>query len=230
MAELRVISYNVRSLRDDVDAVAAVVRVCEPDVVAVQEAPRMLRWRSKRAALARKSGLLVATANRPGGLMVMTSLAARVVSTRFALLPKSPELHQRAVQFVDIELRDARWTIASVHFSLDANERLRHLDTLWPLLDGASAPLVLAGDINETPDGPVWKSLASRLQDAFAVAPDGAAETFSARQPRRRIDGLFVDPTAGVVGCHAVHDPPGDASNLLVAASDHLPVLAVVRQ
>src|SRR3954447_8573050 len=97
MAELRLLTYNVRSLRDDADAVAAVIRACEPDVVAVQEAPRHLRWRSKRAALARRSGLLVATADRPGGLMLMTTLAVKVVSTRFAVLPKSPDLHQRAV-------------------------------------------------------------------------------------------------------------------------------------
>src|SRR4051812_20005174 len=61
MAELRLLSYNVRSLRDDAVAVGAVIRACEPDVVAVQEAPRFLRWRSKRAAMARRCGMVVAT-------------------------------------------------------------------------------------------------------------------------------------------------------------------------
>ena len=113
MAELRLLTYNVRSLRDDAEAVAAVIRACEPDVVCVQEAPRMLRWRSKRAALARKSGLVVATANRPGGLMLMTSLAVKVISTRFTLLPKSPDLHQRAVAQADVELRGSRWSMCA---------------------------------------------------------------------------------------------------------------------
>jgi len=74
VAELRLLSYNVRSLRDDADAVGDVIRGCAVDVVAVQEAPRFLRWRSKRAALARKSGLVVASAHRPGGLTVLTSM------------------------------------------------------------------------------------------------------------------------------------------------------------
>lgn len=235
VAELRLLTYNVRSLRDDADAVAAVIRACEPDVVAVQEAPRRLRWRSKRAALARKSGLLVATADRPGGLLVMTSLAARVLSTRFAMLPKSPDLHQRAVSMAEIELRGARWTVASVHFSLDADERQRHLEPLWAALDGVDSPLVVAGDINEEPDKPVWQSLAARLQDAYAIAPDGPAETFRARQPRRRIDAVFADPSVEVVACHAVHGvgsegAPGISPDMLVAASDHVPVLAVLRQ
>ena len=230
MAELRLLTYNVRSLRDDANAVAAVIRACEPDVVAVQEAPRSFRWRSKRAALARMSGLVVATADRPGGLMLMTSLAAKVRSTRFAKLPKTPDLHQRAVSVAEIELRGSRWTIASVHFSLDADERERHLDPLWVAVDGAQSPLVMAGDINEEPDKPVWQSLATRLQDAYAVAPDGPAETFRARQPRRRIDAVFADPSVEVLGCHAVHSRPGVTHDLLVAASDHLPVLAVLCQ
>jgi endonuclease/exonuclease/phosphatase family metal-dependent hydrolase len=230
MGELRLLSYNVRSLRDDVDAVAAVIRACAPDVVAVQEAPRMLRWRSKRAALARKSGLVVATADRTGGLMVMTSMAVRVVTTRFSVLPKSPKLHQRAVAVADIELRDSRWTIATVHLSLDADERRRHLEPMWRFMDGSTSPLVVAGDLNEDPGGPVWQSLTARLQDAYALAPDGPAQTFTARRPQRRIDGVFVEPAVEVVACHAVHDAPGVSRDLLVAASDHVPVLAVLRQ
>jgi endonuclease/exonuclease/phosphatase family metal-dependent hydrolase len=235
VAELRLLTYNVRSLHDDADAVAAVIRACEPDVVAVQEAPRMLRWRSKRAALARKSGLVVATADRPGGLLVLTSMAVRVVSTRFALLPKTPKLHQRAVVAADVELRGGRWTVASVHFSLDPDERSRHLEPLLDVVAGAAAPLVLAGDLNEEPDGPVWQSLAARFQDAYAVAPGGPAETFTARRPRRRIDAVFAGPSVEVVACHAVHgvassEAPGVTRDLLVAASDHLPVLAILRQ
>ena len=235
MAELRLLTYNVRSLQDDAAAVASVIRACEPDVVAVQEAPRKLRWRSKRAALARTSGLVVATADRPGGLMLMTSLAAKVLSTGFAELPKTSKLHQRAVTFAEIELRGSRWSVASVHFSLDADERARHLGPLWAAVEGVRAPLVIAGDVNDEADKPVWQSLAARLQDSYAVAPDGPAETFPARRPRRRIDAVFADPSIEVVACHAVHGVdanggPGATRDLLIAASDHLPVLAVLRQ
>jgi endonuclease/exonuclease/phosphatase family metal-dependent hydrolase len=72
------------------------------------------------------------------------------------------------------------------------------------------------------------------LQDSYAVAPDGPAETFTARRPRRRIDAIFADPSVEVVACHAVHDAsdcvPRVTRALLVAASDHLPVLAILRQ
>jgi endonuclease/exonuclease/phosphatase family metal-dependent hydrolase len=71
----------------------------------------------------------------------------------------------------------------------------------------------------------VWKELAAGLQDAYAVASDGPSETYSSHNPHKRIDGIFADPRLTVVSCHAVQDLPG-----LAAASDHLPVLAVLRQ
>ncbi|MBV9292186.1 MAG: endonuclease/exonuclease/phosphatase family protein [Frankiales bacterium] len=245
MAELRLLSYNVRSLRDDAAAVAEVIRACRPDVVAVQEAPRFLRWRSKRAALARESELVVATANRPGGLMLMTTLAVAVRGTGFALLPKTPKLHQRAVCFADLELGGARWTIASIHLSLDDAERSQHLPALWHALDVdetggrsvADAPaLVVAGDVNERPSGAVWSALGERLQDAYVVAPDGPGDTYSSRRPHKRIDGVFADRRIEVVSCTAVHgggevsSGEGVDAELLARASDHLPVLAVLRQ
>jgi endonuclease/exonuclease/phosphatase family metal-dependent hydrolase len=244
--ELRLLTYNVRSLRDDPAAVAAVVRACAPDVVAVQEAPRFFRWRSKRAALARRCGLVVATADREGGLMVMTSLAVQVRRTSFALLPHTEGLHQRAVCVADLTLRGADWRIASIHMSLDAEERQRHLPPLWAAVDGSGSAssgearpaLVVAGDVNEEAGGPAWDALATRLQDAYAVAQGDAAAgpvdrdaaagyTFSTSRRRIRIDGIFADHGVEVADCRVVTDLPDAAT--VQAASDHFPVLATLR-
>jgi endonuclease/exonuclease/phosphatase family metal-dependent hydrolase len=223
MGELRLLTYNVRSLRDDAAAVASMIRSCAPDVACVQEAPRFLRWRSKRAALARMCGLVVATADRPGGLMLMTTVAVQARRTSFTLLPKSSGLHQRAVCAAELELRGDRWSVASAHFSTDRDERSRHLDPLWSALEALPPPLVLAGDVNERPDQPVWQALSTRLRDAYVIGPGGPADTSTAQRPHQRIDGVFVSEGVEVVECHAVTAP--DAAR----ASDHLPVLAVLR-
>jgi endonuclease/exonuclease/phosphatase family metal-dependent hydrolase len=219
-------TYNVRSLRDDIDALAAVVQHHDPDVLLVQEAPRFLRWRSKRAALARRCGLVVATADRPGGLCVMTHLRVDLLSTTFAVLPKTARLHQRAVVTATISTRGARWRVASIHLSTDAAERREHLPSLLSALDAqaGSVPLVVGGDINEGPDGVVFTELAGRWQDSFAVAGSGDGMTSTAASPRRRLDAIFGDASLTVVSCEAV-DAPGVA-----AASDHRPVFAVLRQ
>jgi endonuclease/exonuclease/phosphatase family metal-dependent hydrolase len=228
-AELRVMTYNVRSLRDDVETLAAVVQQHDPDVLLVQEAPRFLRWRSKRAALARRCGLVVATADRPGGLCIMTHLRVDLMSTTFALLPKTPRHHQRAVVTATVSISGAQWRVASVHLSTDAAERARHLPALWsalaPSADAAAGPpLVVGGDINEGPDGAVFGELAGRLQDCFAAAGAGNGLTSPAGSPTRRIDAIFADSSVEVSSGEAV-DTAGVA-----AASDHRPVLAVLRR
>jgi endonuclease/exonuclease/phosphatase family metal-dependent hydrolase len=169
--------------------------------------------------------MVVATADRPAGLMLMTSLRVSVVRTHFTLLSKRPRLHQRAVCGAELRVGDETWHIASTHLSLDDAERAEHLPEVWQALEGRTdAPLVVAGDVNEQPDGPVWAGLSSRLRDAWAVAGSGHGNTYSAVRPHKRIDGVFVDPRIEVVSCRAVDDVPQVA-----AASDHLPVLAVLR-
>jgi endonuclease/exonuclease/phosphatase family metal-dependent hydrolase len=223
--DLRVMTYNVRSLRDDVDALASVVRSCAPDVLLVQEAPRFLRWRSKRAALARRCGLVVATADRPGGLCIMTALRVDLVDTSFSLLPKTSGHHQRAIAGATVRSGGVQWRLRSVHMSADAVERQRHRATVSSLLSvEAAGPLIVGGDLNEDPGGRMFTALSTDLQDCFAVAGSGDGLTSPSAAPVRRLDAIFASRSLSVVSCEAV-----DATGV-TTASDHRPVLAVLRQ
>src|SRR4051794_41823180 len=90
-AVIRVLSYNVRSLRDDTAALARVIGACAPDLVLVQEAPRFFRWRKKLARLAAASGQVVltggATAPRPP---IPCGPRAALARTGGGLLPPTP--------------------------------------------------------------------------------------------------------------------------------------------
>jgi endonuclease/exonuclease/phosphatase family metal-dependent hydrolase len=160
-------TIDVAAFRD-VHAVVTAVRGAEPDVVAVLGAPRFLRWRSKRAALARQSGLVVATADRPGGVFLMTSLRAAVVARSFALLPLTPGGRRRSVVTAVVETLGARWRIAAVRLGPDAGERAAQSVALQSALFGPQAPtgpLIVAGDLGESPDGPLRAGLRDRLVD-----------------------------------------------------------------
>ena len=223
---LRVLSYNVRSLRDDTDALAAVIRHCEPDVVCVQEAPRFLRWRSRCAALARTSGTFVVTGGRPAGAMLLLArLGVDVHATRDLLLPRTPGLHQRGLAVAELAVGGRRLVVASMHLGLRADERQRHADDVLDALSGYDVPVVVAGDVNERPGEPAWTMLTERFQDSWLAAggdESGRGGTFRSDAPYERIDGVFADRRLSVVSCTV----PDQAE--VARASDHRPVLAVL--
>ncbi|HEX5996560.1 MAG TPA: endonuclease/exonuclease/phosphatase family protein [Jiangellales bacterium] len=218
MVKLRVVAYNVRSLRDDRAAAIRVLRELDADVVCVQEAPRFFRWRSKNAALAREAGLLYAGGGRTAnGVAMLAAHRVDVSSVIEYRLSRTPRQIRRGVVAARIHKAGAWCTVASVHLGLDAAERRRHLDEIVGLANRYESPVtILAGDINETPGMPTWQALAAEFTDAGAELD---APTFSARSPRRRIDGVFVRGPAVVQASRVVAGPDAEV------ASDHRPVV-----
>jgi endonuclease/exonuclease/phosphatase family metal-dependent hydrolase len=222
-ATLRVLSYNVRSMRDDTDALASVIRQAEPDLVCVQEAPRFLRWRSKCAALARTSAMVVVTGGRPAGAMLLLArLGVDVHSTRDVLLSRTPGLHQRGLAVAEVSVGGSRVVVASMHLGLRADERLRHVDEVTGLMSRYDLPVVLAGDVNERPGEPAWSLLTETFQDSWAAAGNDPAAglTYRSDAPYERIDGVFADRRLSVLSCEVPSSPE------VSRASDHRPVLA----
>ncbi len=223
---IRLLSYNIRALRDDPAAVARVIRACRPDVVCLQEVPRFWGWRGQRDQLARECGLEVAASRRSAGLAVLVRPEVRVAYSSYTMLTWSPPLHRRALALAVVEVSGVRVVVGSTHLDLASGPRLRHVREILPVLQAAKAdfraPVVLAGDFNEEPGGPSWTLLTRTFQDAYATVPAGQELTFSAANPRERIDAVFVDPELTVLGCGVPDDPDGD----FVLATDHRPLLA----
>lgn len=222
MVDLRVVSYNVRGLRDDRSAVVRVLRGLDADVVCIQEAPRFLRWRSRCAALARESGLLyVGGGGTTGGTMMLTSQRVDVRSSIEYRFSRTPALHLRGAVAARLHRAGASLVVASVHLGLDADERSRHRSELVGLVDRFESEVtVVAGDINEPPDRPTWAALAAEFTDAAA---GDQTPTFSTADPRRRIDGVFVRGPARVAAYRVATDPD------VLVASDHRPVVVDLR-
>ncbi len=221
MRLLRLMSWNVRSLRDDRRAVVTVIKECAPDVLFVQEAPRFLRAQSTLAALARESGLVVAAGGRPAaGVALLTSLRVDVDEPSHHLLAKSPRLHQRGLASARLTLGDRSFVAGSVHLGLDGAERARHAGEVIGLL--GAGPSVVAGDLNETSSGPAWQSLAAGRIDPNAEAD---LPTFSTSNPRRRIDTILVPDSWATAAISPLEIVPESA---VVAATDHRPVIVDV--
>ncbi|MFE1416913.1 endonuclease/exonuclease/phosphatase family protein [Streptomyces sp. NPDC058746] len=232
-AVIRVLSYNIRSLRDDEDALARVIRACEPDLVLIQEAPLFFRWRKHAARLAAKSDLVVLSGGATAaGPLLLCSLRASVERTEDVLLPLTPGLHRRGLATAVVRFAGVRVGVVSTHLSLDAAERAAQADLLLGRVAAMNEDVpyaIVAGDVNETPGGPAFGRLTGALQDCWTVAPWGGERTFPAAAPDRRIDAVFASRGVEVLACGVPAGLPGISSADLRAATDHLPVLAALR-
>ncbi|MFI6105123.1 endonuclease/exonuclease/phosphatase family protein [Streptomyces sp. NPDC093595] len=230
-AVVRVLSYNIRSMRDDEDALARVIRACRPDLVFVQEAPRFFRWRKHAARLAAKSELVVLSGGATAaGPLLLCSLRATVERTEDVLLPLTPGLHRRGFATAVVRIGGARIGLVSCHLSLRSDERYAQAGMLLDRLAALDVPhAIAAGDINERPAGPSFRRLAAELQDCWAVRPWGGEHTWAPGDPYQRIDAVFATKGIEVLGCGVPQGLPGLADADLRAATDHLPVLAALR-
>lgn len=233
---MRLLSYNVRSLRDDRGALARVIRACAPDVLCVQEAPRFFRWRAHAAWLGQATGLAYVSGGAPScGTMIMASPRLAVERALEVTFPHTPGLHRRGLATAVLRLpRGGRLAVLSCHLSLERTERARQgrllLAHLAALTADEGAPAgVVAGDLNERPRGRTFRLLAGTLTDAWTAAPDGGEFTFPSHAPDRRIDAVLCTPGVEILGCGVPAGLPGLAPGDPRRATDHLPVLATLR-
>lgn len=223
MTTLRLLSYNVRSMRDDVDALARVMREVNAHVALIQEAPRFLRWRYQCAALARRGGMVLVTGSRVSGAnLVLSSLAVQVLATHDVAFTADRHLHHRGAAVAVLRLAGFEFAVAGTHLDLIEAPRLRHLDELAAFAAATlppDAPLIVGGDLNAVPSSATWQRMQQFGTDAFAAVGVGDGLTYSTAAPVRRIDGVFADPRLQPIKAEAI-----DSADVRIA-SDHRPLL-----
>jgi endonuclease/exonuclease/phosphatase family metal-dependent hydrolase len=223
MTALRVLSYNVRSMRDDRAALGRVIRAAAPDVALIQEAPRLLRWRSLCAELARRGGLVVVGGGRYAGAnLILSTLAVEVELHADVFFSRDPRLHHRGTAIAVLRTDGTRFAVAGTHLDLVEEPRVRHVGELEQAIARhvpADVPVIVAGDVNDRPGSRTWTAMSARRVDALATAGTGSVLTSTARDPHQTIDGVFVDPRIRLVSARVLDQPD------VQRASDHRPVL-----
>ena len=227
-AVLRVLSYNVHRWGDDRTALARVVKACAPDVMLVQEAPTWWGTRRKRRAMAASFGLRYVAASARTAILVADGIDLTEVRHWRIWRP----FVRRRLNFIatqlpggavggQVRLGSTRLALVVCHLGLHIRGRQHELEQVLRGCRSFNVPYLLAGDLNEEPDGPVWKRLAEEgLTDLGA----DAGPTFRSSDPHKRIDGALLSPTL-----HGRILKPPASSEDLAAASDHLPLLVELR-
>jgi endonuclease/exonuclease/phosphatase family metal-dependent hydrolase len=223
---MRVVTYNTRGSlgmdgRRSTRRIADVVRALSPDVVCFQEIHQRLPWSGRED----QPGVLAAALGRTfvfqanlhvgfGGYGIGIAARGQVIEQREHLLPSVKE--QRGA--LEVRLRDVGGlravTVFCTHWGLQAEERLRQAETLAGIVNAASRPVIVCGDLNETAGDAAVRHFreATGLMDADEAANRA---TFASDAPNSRIDYIFYSPELTARNVEAV-------SSL---ASDHLPLL-----
>lgn len=228
--DLRVAAYNIRHGRGmddrvDLERIAEVIRALNADVVTLQEVDD----RTERTGDVDQVGVLadllgyrgIHGPHRPyqGGFYgnaVLTRLPVREVIVHAIPSASGSAL---SVLEVEVEMESGRAvSVVSVHLAGTTEERLAQADAVTGLFREHDHPVVLAGDFNGRPGGPVLERLAS---DWALARKSGPPDTYPSDIPDREIDFLMArrSDRIEVVEHRVVPE---------LVASDHRPILAVL--
>lgn len=238
----RVMTYNVHQGfsidgRLDVDRIADVVRLANPDILALEESDTV-RATSGGVDLveyiASAQGYRVAygppTRAQTYGVSILTRFEIRAWD--YVLLTSSKD--QRALVHASLVTGSTILHVFAVHLGLDGAERQIQIAQALQIASAVSGPRVLLGDFNACPSGlcpepdattdRVYRDVTASWEDAWTSAghsvEDQDGYTYDSRRPYERIDYIFVSTEVSVVRCYVFRDTaPLDAS-------DHLPLLA----
>ncbi|MBE2185207.1 MAG: endonuclease/exonuclease/phosphatase family protein [Rhodothermales bacterium] len=239
---LRMATFNIHAGKDtggtdNLDRLAAWVRAERPDVLLLQEVD-VETTRSggvdQPARIVDAVGGHIAfgkTLDFQGGQYGI-AVWSRFPIRRHALrhLPIDPpqaraggSYEPRGALVVEIDAPGRRLTVVNTHLDASGSDMYRQQEaaTLLALSDSlrrTSATVVVGGDFNATPNADViGRVRAAGWHDAWATCGSDDGFTFSARQPIKRIDYLWLDESLGCTSARVSADTLSDHRALVVS-------------
>ena len=239
MHRLRVVTYNIHHASPpskpgiiDIGAVANAIKQQHPDLVALQEVDvntnRSGRAVNEASEIAKQSGMpyyfFAKAINYDGGeygIAILSKYPLEKMTNEALPTEETTRGEHRTLATVTVMLPGQKKIMfACTH--LDAQEkdtnRFLQIKKITMLLDKAEYPLIIAGDFNDIPGSRVM----NELDKYFTRSCTNCAFTIPQINPNQTIDHIAYQPSGGfAVTEHIVIDEK--------YASDHLPVLAVLK-
>ncbi len=227
---IRIVAYNIRHGRGmddtvDLQRAAAVLTRLQPDLVALQEVDNGVARTAvvdQARTLGRLTGMQAVFGkfmDYQGGQYGMAILSKHpIVSSTNHMLPPGEEPRSALAARIRLAGSDRVVVLVGIHFYRTEAERSAQAVRLLQLLDHETAPVILAGDFNSTPDSDVMQVFA----DPWTIPDKGEDHyTFPATAPGREIDFILYRPDDAfrVIESRVVAE---------TLASDHRPILLVL--
>ena len=223
MAQSRVMTYNICMGGRKGAALHELVRGVKPDVLLVNESPKTpILWKRRCANLAARWNMsFVGGGRQAGSNMVVIGRNVQVKSVHTNVFKTPLFKPRRGVVSVQLRAEGKLFGVVSCHLSLERERRVKEIEQVIAATCRLRGPVIVAGDLNERPDGSSWDRL---RQAGFHDHGSRAWLTFPSQEPQVRIDALVLRGNGKVLH----HGDPGVPLDLQARASDHRPVLAVL--
>lgn len=222
---IRMMSYNIQNGKGmdnvvDYQRIADVITQSSPDVIAIQELDSVTN-RSKGvdvlshlASLTDMYAVYGASIPFDGGQYGIGVLSKQQPLSwhRIPLPGKEEARSLLIVEFID-------YVFCCTHFSLKADDRFASVDLINQAIKDFDKPVILAGDINDTPESSVLKE----FQQNWTILTDTSKFTIPSNNPRRTIDYILGYTPKGYTY------PVWQTRVLNTLASDHLPLFVDVQ-
>ncbi len=228
-----VLTYNIyhgedANGRSNLDAVARIITTLQPDLVALQEVDdKTTRVKgldltaelSQRTGMSGRFGKAMDFAGGGYGEAVLSRFP--ILTTTTHLLPHTSGAEPRAALEIEVRLPDGRRMLfVGTHFDhqRDPENRMAQAARIIDLYADSELPVILAGDLNATPDSDV---IALFLEEWSYAGRYDPQPTFPADNPKIKIDYIMMKPPGRwrVVETRVIDES---------IASDHRPVLSIL--
>lgn len=218
---LRIASYNVHSCcgadgRKDAQRIARVIEECGVDTVGLQEVDYRLDYIAQKLGMQPIPGLTLARHDGPWGNALITR--RKVLAVRRLGFTYSRREPRNALD-VELEVAGEPVRVIVTHLGLWPAERRYQVRQILKMLKETPIceRVVVLGDINE------WLPYGRPIRWLHALFGRSPAErSFPSRWPLVALDRVWVRPRHALLALKAHRTP------LAEAASDHLPVKAIV--
>jgi len=104
------------------------------------------------------------------------------------------------------------------NYGATAKQRVKEVTIIKEHMAQSPYPIILAGDLNDTPLSYTYRLLTENLQDAFVCAGAGIGNTYAGSIPLLRIDYTLVDPKFNILNYEMVKED----------FSDHYPIITTI--
>lgn len=219
---IRILSYNIRNAKGmdnvtDYKRIANIITQSKASVIALQELDSVTQ-RSKGVDVLKELATITGMYASYGAAIAFQGgkYGVGVLSKEKPLAQKTVSLPGTEEPRVLLIVEFKEYVVFCTHFSLTEKDRISSVKIIQQQMQTYKKPVVLAGDLNDTPDSETIKALRLHFQ---LLSHTG--QSFPADQPDRCIDYILshTDSKVMLYRFEVLNEP---------LASDHRPVLVEV--